>query len=89
LVVSLLDTRLNDPATTGGETSVLLRCVDEAGGEVLRQPNDWPLLEEPGFPPHLHMPVRPDLIGRLRGCRLTGSGIDFEGSVPGTLPKAR
>ncbi len=35
LVVSLPEQRLNVPGTTGGETTVLLRCVDEGGAEKL------------------------------------------------------
>lgn len=51
LLVSLPEQRLNVPATTGGETTVLLRCVDEGGTEKLRQRVGWPLLEEPDTRP--------------------------------------
>ena len=89
LLVSLPDERLNTPETTGGETSVLLRCVDRSGAEAIRQQTEWPLLEEVGFPPHIHQPVRPQVLNRVRSCRLTGRGIDFAGRVEGRVPKAR
>lgn len=88
LVVSLPDQRLNVPETTRGATSVLLRCVDGAGAERLRERTAWPLLEEPGYPPHIHQPIRPDVLDAVRGCRLTGPGIDFAGRVPGRVPNA-
>ena len=88
LVVSLPEERLNVPETTGGEPTVLLRCVDEEGAENLRQTVSWPLLEEPGFPPHIHQAIRPDVLDGVRGCRLTGPGIDFGGRVPGRVPSA-
>ncbi len=86
LVVSLPEQRLNVLETTGGETEVLLRCVDKGGAETLRQLVAWPLLEETGFPPHIHQAIRPDVLDAVRGCRLTGPGIDFEGRVPGRVP---
>ncbi len=89
LVVSLPEQRLNVPATTGGATQVLLRCVDRSGAETLRQTVAWPLLEEPGFPPHIHQAIRPDVLDGVRGCRLTGPGIDFRGRVSGRVPAGR
>ena len=89
LVVSLPEERLNVPATTGGATQVLLRCVDRSGAEKLRQTVAWPLLEEPGYPPHIHQAIRPDVLVGVRGCRLTGPGIDFRGRVSGRVPAGR
>jgi len=88
LVVSLPAQRLNALETTGGATRVLLRCVEASGAETLREAVAWPLLEEAGFPPHIHQPIRPDVLDGVRGCRLTGPGIDFEGRVPGRVPSA-
>lgn len=89
LLVSLPDQRLNTLATTGGETSVLLRCVDKGGAATLSQKVAWPLLEEVGFPPHIHQPIRPQVLDGVRGCRLTGPGIDFSGRVSGRVPSAQ
>jgi hypothetical protein len=86
LLVSLPEERLNTLDTTGGETSVLLRCFDQPGAQTLRQQTEWPLLEEVGFPPHIHQPVPPQVLDRIRGCRLTGNGINFAGRVTGRAP---
>lgn len=89
LLVSLRETRLNTPDTTGGARTVLLRCVDEGGAPTIRARTKWPLLEESGYPfPHVHHLADRRLLSRVRGCRLTGPGIDFEGRVPGRLPAA-
>lgn len=89
LLVNLTDTRLNTPDTTGGATSVLLRCVDKSGAEAIRQATPWPLLEEGGYPfPHIHQPALARVLKNVRGCRLTGPGINFEGSVQGPPPVA-
>ena len=89
LLISLQETRLNDPDLTGGEDSVLLRCFDEGGAVTIRTRTDWPLLEEVGYPlPHIHHPVAPAVLKDVRRCRLTGPGIDFEGRVQGAPPTA-
>lgn len=89
LLISLPATQLNTLETTGGETSVLLRCVDGGGGQAIREPTGWPMLEEAGYPtPHLHRPAQQRVLSTIRSCRLTGPNIDFAGSVPGRLPVA-
>jgi len=82
LLVSLPDERLNTLETTDGETSVLLRCVDDAGEVAIRQRHDWPLVEEAGYPPHIHQPERVQVLDRVRACRLVGNGLDFSGEAP-------
>ena len=86
LIVSLRDERLNTPATAGGATSVLLTCVDDRGRVTIRERQPWPLQIEPGYPPHAHQPVKPEILDSLRRCRLTARGIEFEGRVSGRLP---
>lgn len=86
LVVSLPEQRLNTTATTGGATSVLLRCVDKRGDEAIRQKHGWPLQEEVGFSPHVHQPVGPKVLKSLRACRMTGTGVDFNVRVRGEIP---
>jgi len=81
LLVSLPSERLNTPEATGGARAVTLRCLDARGAVVLSGPADWPLLEEPGFPPHTHQPVNSQLLDRISACSLTGPGIDFDGQV--------
>ncbi len=90
LLVSLPEERLNTLATTGGRTSVLLRCVDRGGAVTVRQRHPWPLLEEVGYPPHVHQPALPKVLAALGGCRMVGNRIDFAGRVPrGGLPASR
>ena len=83
LLVSLPDERLNTLSTTGGKTSVLLRCVDRGGAVTVRQRHPWPLLEEVGYPPHVHQPALPKVLDALGRCRMVGSRVDFAGRVPG------
>ena len=89
LLITLPDKRLNSLDTTGGEKSVLLRCVDARGREAIRTKTMWPLLEEYGYPlPHIHQLARQRVIDGIRTCRLTGTGIDFTGRVSGRPPRA-
>ncbi len=82
LLVSLPEERLNTLETTDGETAVLLRCVDDAGEVAIRQRHAWPLVEEAGYPPHIHQPARVKALDRVRACRLVGDGLDFSGEAP-------
>jgi len=88
-VVSVPNQRLNSLDTTGGATSVLLRCLDRDGRVTVHQRHKWPLVEEDGYPPHIHQPAAEKVLDSLRRCRLTGSGIDFSGSTAGALPPIR
>jgi hypothetical protein len=89
LLVSMEDAELNTLETTGGETSVLLRCFNRSGAENVREKAEWPLVEEAGYPiPHLHQPLRPKVLNAVRDCRLTGHGIAFEGRSAGPVPDA-
>lgn len=88
LLVSLATPQLNTLETTGGKRVVLLRCTDGAGATIVRRPTEWPLQEEAGFLPHIHQPASREQLDGIRGCALTGPGIDFEGRVAGRLPRA-
>lgn len=86
LLVSLSVPRLNTTDVTGGARTVTLRCLDASGATALTRPADWPLLEEAGFPPHIHQPANRRLLDSIRTCRLTGPGIVFEGRLPDPEP---
>ncbi len=88
LLVSLPAEQLNSREITGGARVVWLRCLDDAGAVVVRQPFDWPLVEEEGFMPHIHHPLATPELKRVRRCRLTAPGMDFAASVKGSLPTA-
>jgi hypothetical protein len=82
LVVSLPGPELNTLDVTGGEQRVRLRCLDSAGAVAIDRPVDWPLVEEAGYPPHVHHPAAQPLLDRIRSCRLVGPNMDFEGRAP-------
>ncbi|MFP5361199.1 MAG: hypothetical protein ACLGI5_00545 [Thermoleophilia bacterium] len=82
LLVSLADPELNTADVTGGARVVSLRCFDDSGSVAIRRVVDWPLIEEPGYLPHIHQPASQRLLASIRACRLTGPGIDFEGQLP-------
>jgi hypothetical protein len=88
LLVSLPDPRLNTLALTGGESHVSLTCLDRGGEPAVLARVAWPLVEEPGYPPHIHQPAGQELLDRIESCRLEGPGMDFEGRVSGRLPVA-
>lgn len=89
LIVSLPERRLNTLETSHGATSVLLRCVDRRGAETIRQRHDWPLQEEVGFSPHVHQPAGPRVLNGVRGCRITGRGVDFTARERGRVRSVR
>lgn len=86
LLVSLTRPALNTPAVTGGARLVSLRCFDDSGTVAIRRVARWPLVEEPGYLPHIHQPASRRLLESIRACRLTGPGIDFEGQMASRLP---
>ena len=88
LLVSLPGPQLNTPQMTGGASVVWLRCTDSRGMVAVRRPVDWPLIEEVGYPPHIHQPAGRKLLNSIRRCKLTGPGIDFSAVVPGPVPAA-
>ena len=88
LLVSLPDARLNTLALTGGESHVSPTCLDRGGEPAVLARVAWPLVEEPGYRPHIHEPAGQELLDRIESCRLEGPGMDFEGRVRGRLPVA-
>ena len=86
VIVSLPNQRLNNLGTTGGAKSVLLRCFAKNGRMTIHQRHPWPLVVEPGYPPHIHQPALAKVLDTLGRCRLTGPGVDFAGRVAGRLP---
>jgi hypothetical protein len=73
---------LNTRAETHSSASVRLICVDASGATVLSTPQDWPFLEEPGYPwPHIHQPVTPQQLQRIAKCRVEGTKTKLEGNL--------
>lgn len=86
LLVSLPGPQLNTPQINNGATIVWLRCLDSRDETVVRRPVEWPLIEEEGFPPHIHHPAGQRTLNSIRRCTLTGPGIDFRAVLSGLLP---
>ena len=57
LLVSSPGPQFNGADLVRGTPIVWLRCFDATGAQAIRTPYDWPLVEEPGFPPHVHQPA--------------------------------
>jgi hypothetical protein len=73
---------LNTPAEANNSANVTLICVDGSGDTVLSNPEDWPFIEEPGYPlPHVHQPVTPRQLQRIAKCRLEGTKTKLEGEL--------
>ena len=86
LLVSLPGAQLNTLEINHGSTVVGLHCVDGTGAEVIRRQVDWPLVEEPGFAPHIHHPATQRTLQKVRRCTLAGSGIAFTAATSRALP---
>ena len=86
LLVSLPGPQFNSAELADDEQQVLLRCFDGDGARVIVAAVDWPLVEEPGYPPHIHQAESPEVLDGVRRCRVTGRSIDYEGRVSGRLP---
>jgi hypothetical protein len=73
---------LNTPSEAKNSRSVRLICVDASGGTVLATNQDWPFINEPGYPyPHIHQPVTPEQLQRIAKCRIEGTKTKLEGNL--------
>ena len=73
---------LNTPAEANNRSNVRLVCVDASGATVLATDQDWPFINEPGYPyPHIHQPVTPEQLQRIAKCRIEGTKTKLEGNL--------
>jgi hypothetical protein len=73
---------LNTPAETNNSSNVKLICVDASGDPVLSTDQDWPFIDEPGYPwPHIHQPVTPQQLQRIAKCRIDGTKTKLQGNL--------
>ena len=86
LLASIPSPRFNGADMVRGTPLVWLQCFDATGKSLFRYAQDWPLLEEVGYPPHIHQLATARVLRSIRRCSVTGVGVDFEGSVTGRLP---
>jgi hypothetical protein len=81
-IVVNIPQKLNTPAEANNSANVKLICVDASGGNVLSTDQDWPFINEPGYPyPHIHQPVTPEQLQKIAKCRLEGTKTKLEGSI--------
>ena len=73
---------LNTPGEAKNSASVHLVCVDASGKTVLATDEDWPFINEPGYPyPHIHQSVTPKQLQAIAKCRLEGTKTKLEGNL--------
>jgi hypothetical protein len=74
--------KLNNPAEAHNAPKVHLVCVDGGGNTVLADDQDWPFINEPGYPyPHIHQPVTPQQLQKIAKCRVEGTKTKLEGNL--------
>jgi hypothetical protein len=78
-----LDPDANTPERAGGRPSVLVECLDEAGGVVARSDEPFPFTDtdENTLDPHVHMRVNPARINDVVRCRVRPADPPLEGPV--------
>jgi hypothetical protein len=78
-----LDPDANTPERTGGRASVLVECLDEAGGVVARANEPFPFTDtdQNTIDPHVHMPVNPARINEVVRCRVRPANPPLQGPV--------
>ena len=83
ITIYIEDRSLNKPSTAGGDTSVVVECVDSDGRVVWKLPEAWPFTDtdEGTVDPHAHIGMDPAQIERIARCRLTGTDPPLEGRL--------
>jgi hypothetical protein len=78
-----LDPKVNKPERSGGRASVLVECLDEAGGVVVRSSEPFPFTDtdQETLDPHVHMPVNPARINEVVRCRVRPADPPLQGPV--------
>jgi hypothetical protein len=81
-IVVNVPAKLNNPAEANNSTNVRLVCRDGGGKTVLATNQDWPFVNEPGYPdPHIHQPVTPAQLQAIAKCRIEGIKTKLEGNL--------
>jgi hypothetical protein len=83
VIIYVEDRSLNEPATAGGATSVVVECVDAEGRIVWSRPERWPFTDTDGgtLDPHAHIGMDPAALERIARCRLTGTDPPLGGRL--------
>jgi hypothetical protein len=81
-IVVNIPKNLNTPAEAKNSANVKLICVDGGGKTVLSADQDWPFINEPGYPyPHVHQAVSPQQLQQIAKCRIEGTKTKLEGNL--------
>lgn len=85
LIVEVAEPDRNVPESAGNRTSVVLECVDESGAVRVRGRHPWPFTDtdEGLVAAHVHQPVPPAEVSRIKRCRLQGTRGPLSGRVTG------
>ena len=83
ITIYIEDRSLNKPSTAGGDTSVVVQCVDTEGRIVWKLPEAWPFsdTDSGSVDPHAHISMDAAQIERIARCRLTGTDPPLEGRL--------
>jgi hypothetical protein len=83
ITIYVEDRSLNEPATAGGASTVVVECVDADGVVVSSRPERWPFTDtdEGTLDPHAHIGMDPGALERIARCRLTGTDPPLEGRL--------
>jgi hypothetical protein len=83
VIIYVEDPSLNEPATAGGATSVVVECVDAEGRIVWSRPERWPFTDTDGgtLDPHAHIGMDQVAVERIVRCRLTGTDPPLGGRL--------
>jgi hypothetical protein len=73
----------NKPQRAGNRPTVIVECLDRAGGVVARQDEPWPFTDtdQNTLDPHAHIPVNPARINDVERCRVRPATPPLEGPV--------
>ena len=81
-IVVNVPVKLNNPAEAHNSPSVRLVCVDGGGKTVLATDQDWPFINEPGYPyPHVHQPVSDAQLKAVATCTVDGMKHHLTGAL--------
>ena len=78
-----LDPKVNKPQRSGGRASVLVECLDQAGGVIASSDEPFPFTDtdENTLDPHVHMQINPARINDVVRCRVRPANPPLEGPV--------
>lgn len=85
LIVEVAEPDANVPDSADNRKTVTLECLDAAGAVRVRGRHPWPFTDtDDGLvAAHVHQPVPPDEVKRIKRCRLDGTRGPLSGRVTG------